>query len=169
LRKELSDVSDQLRRDARDVRRIIFALRPLEIETQGFLPALRKFVKEYGNVNEMEMDLNIQGDFTRLPPKLETALFRLTQEALNNIRKHAQAKHIWIELALQDQRMAVLRVRDDGCGFDLEQAAQAARLRGSVGLIQMRERAERSGGTFDIQTAPGKGTAMQAQIPLRET
>ena len=168
LRKELTEISDQLRRDAHDVRRIIFALRPLEIETQGFLPALRKFVKEYGNVNDMDIALTAQGDMSRLPPKLETALFRLTQEALNNIRKHAQAKHVWIDLALPDQRLAVLKVRDDGCGFDLEQALQAAQQRGSVGLVQMRERAERSGGTFHIQTAPGQGTLLQAQIPLRE-
>ena len=168
LRKELTDVSDQLRRDARDVRRIIFALRPLEIETQGFLPALTKFVKEYGTVNEIEAVLNIQGDLTRLSPKLETALFRLTQEALNNIRKHARASHVWVDLTLQDQHKVLLHIRDDGCGFDVEQATQAARVRGSVGLVQMRERAERSGGTFRIETAPSKGTRIDVQLPIRE-
>ncbi|MBI5029872.1 MAG: GAF domain-containing protein [Chloroflexi bacterium] len=169
LRKELNDVSEQLRRDARDVRRIIFALRPLEIETQGFLPALQKFVKEYGTVNDIEMSLHLKGDMSRLPPKLETALFRLTQEALNNIRKHAQAKHVQIDLSLESNHVALLRVRDDGCGFDLEKASQAARVRGSVGLVQMRERAERSGGTFNLRTAPGKGTLIQVQLPIRET
>jgi signal transduction histidine kinase len=63
--------------------------------------------------------------------------------------------------------MAVLRVRDDGAGFDLEKAALAARAHGSVGLIQMRERAERAGGRFAIQTASGKGTQIQVELPMR--
>ena len=168
LRKELNEVSDQLRRDARDVRRIIFALRPLDIETEGFVPALRKFVKEFGVVNEIEIELEIQGGFERLSPKLETALFRLSQEALNNIRKHAQAKHVRIDLRLDSQHVATLRVRDDGRGFDLKQALQAAAIRGSVGLVQMQERAERAGGTFRIETLPGQGTLIEAQLPLRE-
>jgi len=168
LRKELSQISEQLRRDVRDVRRIIFALRPLEIETAGFLPALQKFVKEFGQVNELEMYFAVKGSTSHLSPKLETALFRLTQESLNNVRKHAQAKHAWIELALDDPRVAILRVRDDGCGFDLEQALQAAQARGSVGLVQMRERAERAGGKFTVETAPGKGTFIQVELPVRE-
>jgi signal transduction histidine kinase len=92
----------------------------------------------------------------------------LTQEALNNIRKHARAKHVWITLTFDDPRAAVLHVRDDGAGFDLEQALQAARARGSVGLVQMRERAERAGGSFSIQTAPGKGTEIHVELPTRE-
>lgn len=168
LKKELADISDQLRRDMRDVRHIIFALRPLDIEALGFLPALEKFLKEYGQANEITMQFNVQGDADRLPPKLETALFRLTQEALNNIRKHAHAKHVWIELQLDDHHSATLRVRDDGRGFQVNEAAQAARARGSVGLVQMRERAERAGGTFALDSTPGKGTKIEVQLPIRE-
>ncbi len=168
LSKELRDISDQLRRDMRDVRRIIFALRPLDIEAQGFRPALENFVKEFGQANEIDARLTVQGDASRLPPKLETALFRLTQEALNNIRKHAQAKHVWIDLVLEERRAAILRVRDDGRGFDVVREAQAARARGSVGLVQMRERAERAGGTFTLISAPGQGTRIEAQLPMRE-
>ncbi|MBM3129925.1 MAG: GAF domain-containing protein [Chloroflexi bacterium] len=168
LHKELDEISNQLRRDMRDVRHTIFALRPLDIETEGFLPALQKFAKEFGMTTEVEVPLAVQGDASRLAPKMETALFRLTQEALNNIRKHARAKHVWIALNLDDPRAAVLDVRDDGAGFDLEKASQAARARGSVGLVQMRERAERAGGTFSITTAPGKGTQIHVELPTRE-
>ena len=168
LQKELRDISDQLRRDMRDVRRIIFALRPLDIEAQGFQPALKKFVKEFGQANEIDLQLNVQGDTTHLSPKLETALFRLTQEALNNIRKHAHAKRVWINLTLEDNHMATLAVRDDGRGFEVEQELQAARIRGSVGLMQMRERAERAGGAFSVESALGKGTQIQVQLPIRE-
>ncbi len=167
LKKELNAISDQLRRDARDVRRIIFALRPVDIETIGFLAALQKFIKEFGTVHDLEIAFNVVGDCNHLPPKLETALFRLTQEALNNVRKHAQAKQVSIDLQV-DQRGATLNVRDDGLGFDLQSALAAARARGSVGIVQMRERAERAGGTFVIETAPGKGTAIQVKLPLRE-
>jgi signal transduction histidine kinase len=167
LKKELNAISDQLRRDARDVRRIIFALRPVDIETLGFLAALQKFIKEFGTVHDLEIAFNVVGDCNHLPPKLETALFRLTQEALNNVRKHAQAKQVSIDLQV-DQRGASLNVRDDGLGFDLQSALAAARARGSVGIVQMRERAERAGGTFVIETAPGKGTAIRVKLPLRE-
>ena len=169
VRKELTEISDQLRRDARDVRQIIYALRPIDIENQGFLPALTKFVKEFGNVNDIEVKLNVQGDASHLPPKLETALFRLTQEALNNIRKHAQAKNVWADLSFDDQHGATLQVRDDGCGFELNPALAAAQLRGSVGLVQMRERAERAGGAFTIDTSPGKGTRIEVVLPTRES
>ena len=167
LHKELDEVSNQLRHDLRDVRHTIFALRPLDIETEGFLPALKKFTKEFGQSHEIELQLAVQGDAQHLAPKMETALFRLTQEALNNIRKHAHAKHVWVELTLDDPQAAVLRVRDDGTGFDLKKAALAARARGSIGLIQMRERAERAGGRFTIETTPGKGTRIQVELPMR--
>lgn len=168
LRKELDEISNQLRRDMRDVRHTIFALRPLAIETEGFLPALTKFVKEFGMSTEIETRLVTQGEASQLAPKLETALFRLTQEALNNVRKHARAKHVWIELVFDPPHAARLRVRDDGVGFDPSKALSAARARGSVGLAQMRERAERAGGTFVLETAPSKGTEIRVELPMRE-
>ena len=114
------------------------------------------------------MQFQVQGDSSQLSPKLETALFRLMQEALNNIRKHARARHVWVDLAIEGRHTAALRVRDDGRGFEVEQGLQAARIRGSVGLVQMRERAERAGGTFSLESAPGKGTRIEVKLPIRE-
>ncbi len=168
LRKELTDISDQLRRDIRDLRRTIFALRPLDIETEGFLPALMKFVKEFGQANDIDAQLDIHGDAMHLAPKLEIALFRLTQESLNNVRKHAQAKHVQIDLTLDPGHAAALRIHDDGVGFEVEQTLPAARRRGSVGLVQMRERAERAGGHFEIETAPGQGTTIHVELPIHK-
>lgn len=168
LQRELRDISDQLRRDADDVRRAVFALRPLDIESLGFLPALEKFVNEFGQVNDIELRLDVRGDASHLSLKMETALFRLTQEALNNIRKHARAKHAWVDLEFANSRVVILRVRDDGCGFEVERVLKNARAGGSVGLKQMRERVERAGGTFAIETAPGRGTRLQMQLPIRE-
>jgi len=165
LHKELQEIAEQLRRDMRDVRHTIFALRPIAIETEGFLPALQKFVKEFGMFTEIEVHLDVQGPADQLPSKMETALFRLTQEALNNVRKHARARHVWIELNVEAPRTVSLRVRDDGVGFS-PKILQSARERGSIGLVQMRERAERAGGTFEIQSAPGKGTLVYITLPL---
>ncbi len=167
LQKELREITDQLRQDAREVRRVIFALRPLDIEALGFLPALDKFIQGFSQANEVQVEFQMRGDFSRLPPKLETALFRLVQEALNNVRKHAHAHHAWVELEC-DERQAFLRIRDDGQGFDVSEARRVALMRGSLGLIQMQERAERAGGKFSITSLPGEGTGIEATLPVRE-
>ncbi len=167
LQKELREITDQLRQDAREVRRVIFALRPLDIEALGFLPALDKFIQGFSQANDVQVEFQTRGDFRRLPPKLETALFRLVQEALNNVRKHAHAHHAWVELEC-DERQAFLRIRDDGKGFDVGEARRVAPTRGSLGLIQMQERAERAGGTFSVTSTPGEGTGIQATLPMRE-
>ncbi len=168
LQKELREISEQLRLDAREVRRVIFALRPLDIEALGFLPALEKFTREFAQANDIQVHYQVQGDGSHLPPKLETALFRLTQEALNNVRRHARAKHTWINLAFLEEGRSRLSIRDDGCGFDVEKVLVMARLRGRVGLVQMRERAERAGGTFSIESTAGVGTCIQVELPIRE-
>ncbi len=168
LQKELREISDQLRRDADEVRRAVFALRPLDIESLGFLPALEKFVHEFGQANDIASRLDARGDASHLSPKMETALFRLTQEALNNVRKHARAKHVWVDLEFAQGRVVILQVRDDGRGFEVERVLKNAQARGSVGLKQMRERVERAGGTFTIETAPRQGTRLQMELPMRE-
>lgn len=165
VEKEMQETVDVLRNDMREVRRTIFALRPLDLEALGFLPALEKFIDEFGSANEINVILKRSGDASTLSTKLQTALFRLTQESLNNIRKHARASNVWIELDLSGDSAAGLSIRDDGCGFDPVRALAEARNRGSVGMVQMRERAERAGGSFQLQTAPGQGTRIHVTLP----
>lgn len=165
VEKEMQETVDVLRNDMREVRRTIFALRPLDLEALGFLPALEKFIDEFGSANEINVILKRSGDASTLSTKLQTALFRLTQESLNNIRKHARASNVWIELDLSGDTAAGLSIRDDGCGFDPVRALAEARNRGSVGMVQMRERAERAGGSFQLQTAPGQGTRIHVTLP----
>ncbi|MGE5264065.1 MAG: GAF domain-containing protein [Acidobacteriota bacterium] len=167
LQRELEEIATQLRQDAREVRRVIFALRPLDIESLGFMPALEKFVREFAQANDIETEFRALGD-VNLSPKLETALFRLVQEGLNNIRKHAHAKHAWVDLEYKAGNIASLKIRDDGQGFDVESTLLAARGRGRVGLVQMQERAERAGGVFGITSTPNEGTCIQVQLPIRE-
>jgi len=164
--KELREVSRQLSRDGREVRRMVFALRPFDIESLGFIPALEKYIKEFAQVQDLEIKTNFHGETQRLSPKLEIALFRLIQEALNNIRKHARAEHVWIDLEFTSTTVA-LGVRDDGRGFVLEPALKMAHERGSFGLVQMRERVERAGGKFQIESENGKGTRIGMELPMR--
>lgn len=166
LEAELAKLDATLRRDMREVRQTIFALRPVEIETLGFTRALEKFVLDFGAANDLKMHLQIEGEAAHASPKTQSALFRLVQEALNNIRKHAQATNVWINLVFEPQ-WATLQVRDDGRGFEVDQALEAARARGRVGLMQMRERAARAGGLFHLESIPGKGTLVAARLPMQ--
>ncbi len=166
LSKELEQLNQTLRRDVREVRQTIFALRPVEIETLGFVPALEKFVTDFAAANDFQIHLNVSGDASWLAPKLQSALYRLVQEALNNVRKHARAANVWIDLKFQADVVSLV-VRDDGAGFDMIKALDAARGRGSVGILQMRERAERAGGAFEIETAEGQGATVRVTLPLQ--
>jgi signal transduction histidine kinase/CheY-like chemotaxis protein len=164
VEKEMEETVEALRNDVREVRRTIFALRPLDLEALGFVPALEKFINDFGSANEIRVSFKRTGDASNLSTKLQTALFRLTQESLNNIRKHAHAGNVWIDLELTDG-WATLSVRDDGRGFDAARALLEARARGSVGLLQMRERAERAGGSFQVEAEPGQGARIRVRLP----
>ena len=162
---EARQASAALRETARttleNVARMAFELRPPTLDQFGLVPALkdlsRGLEKSGGPKVELELDL-ATGE--RLPPKVETALFRITQEALTNAVKHADAKTVRITLARQE-RSVVLTVDDNGRGFSRVQA------RGEhFGLIGMRERTASVNGALDIKSKPGAGTRLTAEIPL---
>src|SRR5712691_3441834 len=100
-------------------------------------------------------------------PTLETACFRIVQEALTNIARHAQARQVWITLGQHDAVLHLL-VRDDGIGFDLEAARMRAAQGKGLGLLGIEERVRLLGGQLEIVTAPGKGTEIRVRFPLRE-
>lgn len=163
----MEETVEALRADMREVRRTIYALRPLDLESLGFLPALKKFMNDFGSANDIKVVFKLSGDAGSLSTKLQTALFRLAQESLNNIRKHALAVNVWVDLDLTEE-WAALSVRDDGRGFDAKRALPEARARGSVGMVQMRERAERAGGSFQLEAAPGQGTRIRVKLPVKK-
>jgi PAS domain S-box-containing protein len=167
MHAELDGLRDLLSRNIREVRRSIFALRPVVLDELGFYPALREFITEFGEQNQVHIDLRIEGPPERLPAFLEPVLFRIIQESLNNVSRHAQAGMAWIVLDLVSPVAVSLSVRDDGVGFDpahLEPFAQ----RRHLGLKQMRERVERRQGRFEIHSQAGQGTEIRAVLPLEE-
>jgi signal transduction histidine kinase len=145
-------------------RRLIFDLRPSVLDDAGLVPALQSFAERVCDPHPIAVAFEIRGTPRRLPAPVETALFRIVQEATHNVVKHAHATQLQIRLDLAPARICAT-VRDNGCGFDA-----AAELRaGAIGLLGMRERAELVGGQLTIESSGGRGTCVQVEIPMTES
>jgi PAS domain S-box-containing protein len=164
MHDEVEAMRDFLSEQIREVRRSIFALRPVALDELGFYPALRQFVDDFGEQNRLRIDLRILGAEGPLPSLLEPVLFRIVQEALNNVSRHAEATSASIDLDLRNASFPVLVIRDDGQGFDTTALERASRL-GHLGLTQMRERVEELGGTLQVQSRAGRGTEIRVVLP----
>ncbi len=152
-----------LREQIREVRRSIFALRPNDLERFGQLETLRKYVQDFGEQNNLRTHLTLLGDI-KLAPSDEAITFRILQESLNNVAKHAKASNVWVCLE-GSEAQATLTVRDDGLGFDPQVAGRKVSSAGGLGLTQMRERMESRGGSYGLSSALGAGTTVQASLP----
>lgn len=144
-----------------ELQRVIADLRPSHLDDLGLAAALRWYTGEVERRTSLNIDFEVKGDREELPMEVVTALFRVTQEALNNIVKHAEAQHASVYLIYGDEAAKVFVV-DDGCGFDLKRQIGD---RQSWGLEGMRERASLIGGELDIYSQPGKGTQVEVTIP----
>jgi PAS domain S-box-containing protein len=163
---ELRALKNTVQANIHDVRRTIFALRPVDLEGLGFGPAVRKYASEFGVQAGLDVKLSMRGEEGALPATLEPVFFRLVQEGLNNIAKHASARNAAIELDLDSGQVGRLTIRDDGVGFDPHSAPSSDR--GKMGLRQMHERVVKLGGRFSVHSGPMQGTTLHAEIPLRD-
>jgi PAS domain S-box-containing protein len=143
------------------MRRIVADLRPLALEYLGIAVAAKLLVEEIENASGVNIDVTVQGEFTSLPDALQTSLYRILQECLTNIVKHAQASEARVMLIEQAGRIE-LRVEDDGRGFSVQAPTHHER----YGLLGMQERASALGGTFMIDSTPGQGARVTIVIPL---
>jgi PAS domain S-box-containing protein len=164
----LAPIVPMVRGAVEEVRRIQKDLRPSILDDLGILATLSWFCREFETIYptihiEKQIDIN-END---VPDPLKIVIYRISQEALNNIAKHSHAKRARISLECSD-RMIVLSIDDDGVGFDVEKARSEAASTGGLGLSGMRERTQFSGGTFRIESHKGAGTAVQASWPFRE-
>jgi two-component system sensor histidine kinase UhpB len=166
----------------------MFDLRPSMLDQLGLIPALRwlaqtrlepKDIRVLVEASSKAGPLNSKTDLQRLSPEIETALFRVMQEAINNIARHAAARNVEIKLELEENT-AIISIEDDGIGFDLSELSITAikdleskesplssNARG-LGIIGMQERIELLGGELDIDTAPHSGTHIHIRVPLQE-
>ncbi len=146
-----------------EVRQSIFGLRTMVSRGLGLIPTLTEFLHEFSSQNGISVELQVaEGRPIHLSPASEVQLIRIIQEALANVRKHAEAGHAWVRLQRQDPWVRVT-IEDDGKGFEPATVASPDRLH--FGLQTMRERAEGLGGKLEIDTAPGRGTRVVATLP----
>jgi signal transduction histidine kinase len=167
LHDEFHHLQALLADNIREVRRSIFALRPVALEELGFFPALRRLIDDVGQQSQLHVELHVAGPRDRLPPPLEPVLFRIVQEALNNVSKHARASTVWINLDLAGETGTVLTIRDDGTGFDPARLEQAVS-HGHLGLKQMQERVAGLGGQFRLESRVGAGTTITVKLESQE-
>ncbi|MCG3139495.1 MAG: hypothetical protein HDKAJFGB_00370 [Anaerolineae bacterium] len=146
-------------------RNIMFDLRPLILKEQGLRPALEQYVLRLRMVEPFQIFLDVETLRARWPSKHEAAIFAIVQEAVGNAKKHAKPQNVWIQ-ARQDETRLEIQVRDDGRGFDVAQVQAAYSTRGSLGLLNMRERAEMVNGVLEITSAPQQGARVQLSVPL---
>lgn len=162
-KSELTQLEEIVNQTIADLREVIYDLRPTILDSLGLVPTLEKHLDRFGRTNGVEIAYNpkIKG---RLADTVETGLFRLLQEALNNIRKHAQASKIVVDLKRHKEDV-VLTVTDDGEGFDMAEIKQRASQDSGFGLSGMNERVQSLSGSVKIFSKPGEGTKVTVTVP----
>lgn len=165
VKNELRDLKALVRSNLQDIRRIIFDLRPMALDDLGIVPALRKYMDNFIESYKIQCEFHIGGRERRLLPAMEVAIFRLIQEGMTNVAKHAQTESVKIELIFKED-MAVVRIIDFGQGFDVENTLENPG--DHYGLIGMKERVEMFSGQFSIISPPGIGTTIEMTIPTKQ-
>jgi len=135
------------------------------LDDLGLLPAVRWFVDREAQRGEFKAKVRAQNLPDRISPEIELVGFRVVQEALTNISRHARAKNVTVEFWQNGSDLHLL-IRDDGIGFDKEATFQRVMKSDSLGLLSMQERIALIHGHFEINSAPGQGTEIHARIPL---
>ena len=164
MRAALEELQAVLSAAIVDLRRAIFALRPVDLDALGFYPALTQLVRDFGDQNQLAVRLEIVGPQEALPEVHELPLFRIIQEGLSNVGQHARASSVVVQLMVDPAGGVVVSVHDNGCGFDPGQLGPVDQA-GHFGLRQMRERILDLGGTLDIHSAVGQGTQLVITLP----
>ncbi len=164
LAEQLGSLESIVRQLDRDLEDLVGRLRPMALDDLGLTAALTHYVKRWSEHFDIPADLNATGiEVSRMTDEINTALYRITQEALNNVAKHAHATHVDVLLDGRPEGVSLI-IEDDGVGF---RTADSQRGHQRFGIVGMRERALLLGGTLDIESRPGHGTTVVARLPLR--
>jgi signal transduction histidine kinase len=166
LAEQIQELENYGTSGLKELRKIIADLRPSQLDDLGLVPALEWYTQDFERHYGIDVDFEIKGEISRLPADYETALFRIAQEALTNVAKHARTSQAKIRLRFLTRRVC-LHVIDEGIGFDPAPLAEGSSL-GGWGLRGIQERAMLLGGTSRITSVPGKGTTVQVCIPYSD-
>jgi len=171
IAQELDYMEELAGRASHQMRTMLFELRPLVLETQGLAPAIEVFLerrqKDIEAATSLDLKLvpnNPSGEIPRLDEKVETTIFAIVQETVNNAIKHAKADNIVVGLR-ETSNAIVTTISDDGQGFDVDEVMNNYEQRGSLGMVNIRERTELIGGELSIESSPGKGTKFILTVP----
>ncbi|HEX9333371.1 MAG TPA: GAF domain-containing sensor histidine kinase [Anaerolineales bacterium] len=167
--KELVKIEELAHRTTKEIRHMLFTLRPLILESQGLSAALQAMAEKMRETFAQNVIINVDENILNdMEMGKQGVIFYIIEEATNNARKHASAPHIWVRLRPFETGIALLEIEDDGLGFDVAAVTKSYDNRGSLGMINLRERAELVNGLLNVDSAPGKGTRVQVYIPLTE-
>jgi len=168
---ELAKIEDLARRTTKEIRHMLFTLRPLVLESQGLIAALEAMAEKMKETFGQGVSIKIDGKvLDHLEMGKQGVIFYLVEEAVNNARKHAQAAVIRVTLhpLEKEPEILLLEIADNGVGFDVEAVNRSYDRRGSLGMVNLRERTELVNGLLHLESAPGRGTRVQVFIPLTE-
>ncbi|MBN1218388.1 MAG: GAF domain-containing sensor histidine kinase [Anaerolineae bacterium] len=167
--EEIDESAAVAERALKQLRTLLFDLRPVILETQGLFPALELYAERLQETEQLNVVLTTTHEFARLSSRAEVAIFAVIQEAVNNARKYAYASRIDLILDPdEDNDILTVSIKDNGVGFDVQTVKGRYDERGSLGMINMQERADGVNGTFKIRSEVGKGTEVTLSLPLSE-
>jgi signal transduction histidine kinase len=167
--RELFKIEELARQTTMEIRHMLFTLRPLILESQGLEAALQSMADKIRETYSQEVLIAVDPAVaSQLELSKQGVVFNITEEAVNNARKHAQAAHIKVRLRFAGKELALLEIEDDGIGFDLQAVNSNYESRGSLGMVNMRERTDLLNGYLKISSKPGEGTLVAIVIPLTE-
>lgn len=162
---ELKKVEDLAKETSREIRAMLFALRPLVLETHGLAAAIEMAMNKIKESDGLNTRLIGGENGDLLSEQAQGIVFYIIEEAMGNARKYSEAKMIEVRL-WQEENLFVARIKDDGVGFDIHSVNANYSSRGSLGMVNMRERAERIDGSLKVDSSPGKGTTITLVVPL---
>ena len=168
VKSEVENIREMALRATEEIRHVMFTIRPLSLEADGLTVALGQLAEKMGKTYNQSMQVKVEKRVEDvLDKEAKGSLFYLVEEAANNARKYAKASMIQVVGRIQNKHV-VIRIRDNGKGFDMDAVGTNYANRGSFGMVNMRERAELINGTFDLQSAVGKGTTVTVRVPIKE-
>ncbi|WP_028307570.1 sensor histidine kinase [Desulfitibacter alkalitolerans] len=163
LPEELSQLKSFARKTLEEIRKILFDLRPMDLDDLGLISALKRFLMDFQDKNGIQVDFQFSGNEQIYAPEIEVAIFRIIQECINNVKKHSKASMVRVNMERAPLKINAV-ISDDGVGFNVEEGLQSNRF----GLKGMREWARLLGGDVKIVSSPNSGTRISAVIPLKE-
>lgn len=168
VKLELMTMLENIRHTIEDMRKIIYDLRPMSIDDLGLIPTVQKLIEDnkkiYPDVN-VKIKIKSEVDEMDLPSVISLTIFRIIQEACNNMYKYAHASEVSIDFQFQED-FIIVTVKDNGIGFVVEEIAQKDKAKSGFGISIMQERAQLLGGNLEIQSVPDKGTVIHLEVPL---